>query len=90
MTTLSKLYSCIVAGQVWIAFCLLAISALGVVIKHQFMIFFLYMALVDIGVMMVTCLFMGTTFMVIRAVERRLSKRGGHQGYGWLLGSVYP
>jgi hypothetical protein len=89
MTTLSKLYSCIVAGQVWIAFCLLAISALGVVIKHQFMIFFLYMALVDIGVMMVTCLFMGTTFVILRTVERRLLKRVERQGYGWLLGSSF-
>ncbi len=90
MKTISKLYSFIIAGQVWIALFLLTISALGVFIQYPFMINFLYMALIDIGVMMVTCLLVGTAFTILRAVEKRYSKPVERQGYGWLVGSVYP
>jgi len=81
MKKINKLYSTVIAIQLSITLSSLSVSSLGGVIKHPYLAYFWYLALIGIALIMATTLLAGLLLALSHAFHHRSSSdraRGNH------------
>lgn len=71
-----KFYTVVITVQFTIIILSLCISALGIVIKHPFIVYFWYLSLIAIAIMLATSFVIGIALLLTRVFFLQASKEG--------------